>query len=58
MPYEHLRAIVAGRRARLPAGSPFGFNVDHETRRAWIVVGEDVDAAPLVAEMFAVREDK
>ena len=39
--------------ARLPEGSPFGFDVHHETRRTWIVVGEDVDARALVAEVLA-----
>jgi hypothetical protein len=34
--------------ARVPDGSPFGFNVHHEPSRAWIVVGEDVDVEPLV----------
>ncbi len=53
VPYEHLTEIVAALPPLLPEGSPFGFNVHHETRRAWIVVGEDVDAAPLVAELVA-----
>jgi hypothetical protein len=53
VPYEHLMAIVAALPARLPEGSLFGFNVHHETRRAWIVVGEEIDAEPLVAEVLA-----
>ncbi|HET6600521.1 MAG TPA: hypothetical protein VFG57_01055 [Gaiella sp.] len=53
VPYEHLMKIVAELPPRLPEGSPFGFNVHHETRRAWIVVGEEIDAEPLVAEVLA-----
>lgn len=41
-----------------PEGSPFGFNLDHETRRAWIVVGEDVEAEPLVAGVLTAIRDK
>ena len=53
VPYEHLMEIVAALPSRLPEGSPFGFNLHHETHRAWIVVGEDVDAEPLVAAILA-----
>lgn len=53
VPYEHLMEIVAALPSRLPEGSPFGFNLDHETRRAWVVVGAEVDAEPLVAAILA-----
>jgi len=53
VPYEHLMEIVAALPSRLPQGSPFGFNFHDETRRAWIVVGEDVDAAPLLDAILA-----
>lgn len=43
--------------ARLPEGSRFGFNLHHETRRAWIVVDEEVDAERLVEEVLAGRPD-
>lgn len=58
VPYEHLMEIVAAMPARLPEGSPFGFNVHHETRRAWIVVGEDVDAEPLLAAILAKTQSE
>jgi hypothetical protein len=50
VPYEHLMEIVAAIPSRLPEGTPFGFNFHHETRRAWIVVAEDVDAEQLVSD--------
>jgi hypothetical protein len=50
VPYEHLMQIVAAMPSRLPDGSPFGFNLHHETRRAWIVVGQDVDAKRLMSD--------
>jgi hypothetical protein len=52
VPFEHLMEIVAALPSRLPEDSPFGFNFHHETRRAWIVVGEEVDAEPLLAAIL------
>jgi hypothetical protein len=53
VPYEQLMEIVVALPPRLPEGSPFGVNLDHATRRAWIVVGEDVDAEALVSAILA-----
>ena len=52
VPFEHLMEIVAALPPRLPEDSPFGFNFHDETRRAWIVVGEEVDAEPLLAAIL------
>lgn len=56
VPYERLMEIVAALPPLLPEGSPFGFNLHHETRRAWIVVGEDVDAEPLIAAILEATQ--
>jgi hypothetical protein len=45
--------IVRALPERLPPDARFGFNTHHETRRAWIVVDEVVDAERLVAEILA-----
>lgn len=58
VPYEHLREIVAALPGGLPEGSPFGFNLDPDTRRAWIFVGEEVDAEPLVAAILAGEQQR
>ncbi len=55
VPYESLSEILAVLPARLPEGSRFGFNLHHETRRAWIVVDEEVDGERLVEEVLARR---
>lgn len=55
VPYEHLMQIVAALPSRLPEGSLFGFNLHHETHRAWVVVGEDVDGDALVTEVLEGR---
>ena len=52
VPYEQLMEIVAALPSRLPDGSRFGFNLHHETQRAWILVGEDVDAEALIAAIL------
>jgi len=53
VPYDHLRELIAALPQLLPDGSPFGFNLDHETRRAWIVVAEDVDGDALARAILA-----
>lgn len=55
VPYERLREILTALPARLPEGARFGFNLHHETRRAWIVVDEEVDAERLVEEVLEGR---
>jgi ATP-dependent Clp protease ATP-binding subunit ClpA len=55
VPFDELMTIVRELPARLPEGSPFGFNLHHNTQRAWVVVREDVDAEPLIAEIVAGR---
>ena len=57
VPYEHFGEIVAALPGRLPEGSRFGFNTHHETRRAWIVVDEEIDAERLVEEVLGGRPD-
>ncbi len=57
VPFERLMEIVRELPPRMPEGTPFGFNLHHETRRAWIVVGEDVEAEPLVEEILSARAD-
>lgn len=57
VPYERLGELLRVLPARLPGGSRFGFDLHHETRRAWIVVDEKVDAERLVEEVFAGRPD-
>jgi hypothetical protein len=52
VPYEHLMTIVRELPRRLPADSHFGFNLHHETQRAWVVVDEEVDAEPLLAAIL------
>src|SRR6187551_855746 len=57
VPYERLGELLRVLPARLPEGSRFGFNLHHETRRAWIVVDEEVDAERLAEEVLAGRPD-
>ena len=49
MPYEHLMEIVAAMPSAYPEAL-VGFNFHDEARRAWIVVGEDVDVEQLVSD--------
>jgi hypothetical protein len=53
VPYEHLATIIRELPRRLPEGSRFGFNLHHESGRAWIFVDAEVDAVPLVAVVVA-----
>jgi hypothetical protein len=57
VPFEHLTRIVSEFPRRLPDGSSFGFNLDPKTSRAWILVDEEVDAAPLVAAILESERD-
>ena len=58
VPYDRLREIVFALPPLLPESTPFGFNLHHELRRAWMLVGEDVDVEPLLARVLATRHDK
>ena len=56
VPFEHLSTIVSELPRRLPAGTRFGFNLDPDTERAWIFVGEEIDAEPVVAALLGEED--
>jgi len=57
VPYDSLMTIVRELPGRLPDGAHFGFNLHNETRRAWIVGDEHVEAEPLVAAILAHQSE-
>jgi hypothetical protein len=57
VPFDKLPTILRDLPALLPPPGGLGFNLDRNTRRAWVFVDDDVDGEELVAAVLAAEED-
>jgi ClpA/ClpB-like protein len=53
IPLEKLELLLRELPARLPEGSPFGFNLTADGSRAWVRAGADVDLQSIVDDVLA-----